>query len=375
MGAGHREDHYAQDAGEAYLAWQLQLLAESSGRSISKSASELGFAFDNYVDSRGARGDFEESIYKTNIDCTVEGIFREIVSCFPDELFDFIDVEKEFRDKKKKGDFVIRLIQRGPVSVSVKNYKKGFKRIQLCSGTWNSFLNNFIFEPAGVGSFIDPVSGEKFSGSDRDKRDRLVAQSGLSSLLEIYQFIDQTNDEIRSFYLEGEEAAMWSNVENRWKRDCATYGSEASRRLQAAMNELDQEILKRRLLVMSGLVFDEELLLIGKQEFLFSLTDERYRSMLERANDRASRVLISARGQSLKFTIVDRVGVEIVQIDVPFTLQKNGAWHLPRERYAGTRYHPKEGVELAYGERRPKKSRELATSTNTYLDLGRLGLV
>ena len=63
-----------------------------------------------------------------------------------------------------------------------------------------------------------------------------------------------------------------------------------------------------------------------------------------------------------------------MNIEVPFTLQKNGAWHLPKVKYSGTQYNEKEGIDLLHGERRPKKSKEIATSINTYLNLKKAGV-
>ena len=126
---------------------------------------------------------------------------------------------------------------------------------------------------------------------------------------------------------------------------------------------------------MAGLRFDEELLLLGKGQYLFSLVNRGYRALLHGANESGTTVHISSKGQTLRLSLISSSGRNIADIEVQFTLQKNGAWHLPREEYTGKLMHPKEGVPLAYGERRPRKSRELATSTNTYLDLARLGLV
>ena len=81
----------------------------------------------------------------------------------------------------------------------------------------------------------------------------------------------------------------------------------------------------------------------------------------------------TTNGKGLLFTLCDSVGV-IVNIEVPFTLQKNGAWHLPKTKYIGTQYHNKEGVALIHGERRPKKSKEISTSINTFLNLKKSGV-
>jgi hypothetical protein len=374
VGAGDREDHHVQDAAEAYLVWQLQLAAESKGVALSGSAADLKKSFDSYLDIRGARIHFERSDYKENIDAVANKFVKDLAKQFPGQQFDFVNVEKEYRDLKKKGDVEVRFSGREAISISVKNYKNGYKRIQLCSGTWNSFLNNFLFVSDGVGMFVDPTNGQRFSGSDRNRRDSLIAHLGLEPLAPVYKFIDDTNDAIRAFYADDPRARMWQDIADQWKVDCDFYGSNAANRLAEALSEVDAAKVKQRLLVMAGLTFEEELLLIGKGKYLCSLVSDRYRQLLKSVNHPETTVQHRVNGQSLKFTISTDSGEELIEIEVPFTLQKNGAWHLPKEPYKGKQLHPKEGIALAFGERRPKKSRELATSTNTYLDLGRAGL-
>lgn len=375
MGAGDREDHYVQDGSEAYLVWQLQLEAERQGCALSKSAANLKSTFDSYIDVRDARIHFDRSDYKENVDKVAKQLVHDLSTHFLGLRFNFVDVEKDNRDRKKKGDLEIRFSDRNPISISVKNYKNGYERIQICSGTWNSFLNNFLFIPDGVGMFIDPNNGERFSGSDRERRDSLILDLGLEPLIEVYKFIDETNDAIRVFYADSPNARMWQAIADRWKTDCVTHGERAANRLAGALSQIDPTKVKQRLLVMAGLNFDEELLLVGKGKYLCSLVSKPYRQLLEAVNHRSTIVQHQATGQSLKLSIRSNDDKELIEIQVPFTLQKNGAWHLPNESYEGKQYHPKEKIQLAYGERRPKKSRELATSTNTYLDLRRAGLV
>jgi hypothetical protein len=265
-------------------------------------------------------------------------------------------------------------VAREPLSISVKNYKNGYKRIQLCSGTWNSFLNNFLFEPDGVGMFIDPKNGERFNGSNRQRRDSLIRHLGLEPLIDVYRFIDETNDSIRAFYADNPKARMFQDVADLWKTDCEIHGTHAAKQLENALSKVNPIKVKHRLLVMTGLNFEEELLLMGKGKYLCSLVNIPYRELLSAVNHQSTRVDHRATGQSLKFSIQSNNGKELLEIEVPFTLQKNGAWYLPKEPYFGKKFHAKEGISLEYGERRPKKSRELATSTNTYLDLARLGL-
>ena len=373
MGAGSRKDHYIQDAAEAYIVYRLQDLAVKNNTALTNSAEDKKKIFDIYCYDRGITSDFEKSIYKDNIDVIVDGFYSDLVNEYPNRKFDFVDVEKEFRDKKWKGDFIIQFEDESYVSFSLKNYKKGFDRIQLCSGTWHSFLNNFLFKSAGVGTFIDPYTQEVFQGCDYDRRDSLVDRLGYSNLKNVYNFFDSVNTTIKEYYTYGDRANQWSNVSTQWKQDCANYGLEAATKIIDALNGIDNDKVKQRIVQMAGLTYDEEILLVGKGKYLSSLFNKRYRDILKRVNSDDCAVEYNTNGKGVLFTLRDSNGI-IVSIEVPFTLQKNGAWYLPKQRYSGTEYHPKEKINMIYGQRRPRKSKEIATSINTYLNLKKAGV-
>ena len=244
MGAGSRKDHYIQDAAEAYIVYRLQDLAVKNNTALTNSAEDKKKLFDIYCYDRDITSDFEKSIYKDNIDAIVDGFYSDLVNEYPNRKFDFVDVEKEFRDKKWKGDFIIQFEDESYVSFSLKNYKKGFDRIQLCSGTWHSFLNNFLFKSAGVGTFIDPYTQKVFQGCNYEYRDSLVDRLGYSDLKNVYNFFDSVNETIKSFYAYGDTANQWSNVSNQWKQDCASYGLEAATRIIDALNGIENDKVK-----------------------------------------------------------------------------------------------------------------------------------
>ena len=373
MGAGSRKDHYIQDAAEAYIVYRLQDLAVKNNTALTNSAEDKKKLFDIYCYDRGITSDFEKSIYKDNIDAIVDGFYSDLVNEYPNRKFDFVDVEKEFRDKKWKGDFIIQFEDESYVSFSLKNYKKGFDRIQLCSGTWHSFLNNFLFKSSGDGTFIDPYTQKVFQGCNYEHRDSLVDRLGYSDLKNVYNFFDNVNTTIKEYYTYGDTANQWSNVSLKWKQDCANYGLEAATKIIDALNGIDNDKVKQRILQMAGLTYDEEILLVGKGKYLSSLFNKRYRDILKRVNSDDCVVEYNTNGKGVLFTLRDSNGI-IVSIEVPFTLQKNGAWYLPKQRYSGTEYHPKEKINMIYGQRRPKKSKEIATSINTYLNLKKAGV-
>ena len=359
MGAGSSTDHYMQDAAEAYI-----VLTDDVGDKFA--------TFMAYCSERGISQKFGDSIYKENIDVVIVSFFQDLIAKYPGKKFDVVDVEKEFRDLKLKGDFAIYFSKDDYISISLKNYKNGFDRIQLCSGTWNSFLNCLLFESAGVGMFINPITKQRFKGSNRAVRDQLIESMGFSPLKGIYSEFDNILDAVRSFYVYSEEANMWQNVATRWKNDCAEYGLNAAQSVVNALETLDNSKIKQRIIKMAGLNYDEEILLIGKGDYCCSLFNDTYADILRRVNSEESVVEYKVNGKGVLFTITD--GEDIVSIEVPFTLQKNGAWYLCGEEYEGTIYHKKEQVDLAYGQRRPKKSKEINTSTNTYLNLKKAGV-
>ena len=373
MGAGCTKDHFIQDAAEAYIVYLLQAHAVENKVAITDDVAEKHNTFIQYCEDRDILDEFNKSIYKENIDVVIDKFILDLLAKYPNRKFDFVDVEREFRDKKLKGDFIIQFEDGSLISFSLKNYKKGFNRIQLCSGTWHSFLNNFLFESAGVGTFFNPFTQEVFQGCNREYRDSLIEKLGYDALKEVYTFFDSINDTIKKFYTYGEQARYWKNVSAQWKGDCAAYGLKAAEKIISALDSIPKDMVKNRIIKMAGLNYDEEILLVGNGKYLCSLFNQKYAQILKRVNSTESVVEYTTNGKGLLFTLCDSVGV-IVNIEVPFTLQKNGAWHLPKTKYIGTQYHNKEGVALIHGERRPKKSKEISTSINTFLNLKKSGV-
>ena len=145
QGAGTSVEHYIQDAAEIYLAARLQEEAEYHGVSISQSADSLNEQWVDYCNDRDILGKFLKSKYRTNVDRVALAIVLDIIKQYPNKKFDFKCVDTEFRAIGKKGDLLITFCSGEQVSVSVKNYQNGFDSIQVCSGTFNSTLNNFLW--------------------------------------------------------------------------------------------------------------------------------------------------------------------------------------------------------------------------------------
>ena len=208
------------------------------------------------------------------------------------------------------------------------NYQNGYSSIQVCSGTFNSTLNNFLFDDTDCAPGTYTYNGEKFIGSNREQRDRFVKESH-PELLPYYIQLDSINDDIRDYYINNEEAEYYENVEDKWKKDCSAVGTKVASLMVEALSHLPNQMILKRLQKATGIVSDEHLLCLGKGEYLFSLTNLKYQKLCERVKE-ATHVDIESRGQSVFYHICDDDGV-IISINQPCTLQKNGAWFATNE--------------------------------------------
>ena len=370
QGAGTSTEHYIQDAAEIWLTVRLQEEVERRGVASKNISSEINEEFLKACVNGNIETKFFNSKYYKNIEATYKSIVQDLIKKYPNSKFYFQCVDAEFRNLGKKGDILIHVDDGEKISVSVKNYQNGYSSIQVCSGTFNSTLNNFLFDntDCSPGMFTSPY-GVKFRGSDREYRDGLVRRQ-YPELLPFFSKLDEINDNIRDYYINSPEAEHYENVADQWKKDCSSVGTEVAPLVVEALSFLPNELILSRMQKATGLVSDEHLLCLGKGEYLFSVTNEHYHKLCNRVKA-ATHVEIESRGQSIFYHICDDDGV-IISINQPCTLQKNGAWFATNEeKFEGVREKNDKGKKfmLKWGQRRPRKSKELATSTNMYLRL------
>ena len=374
MGAGNSKDHKVQDTGEKYVVFQLQKMAVEANKSISGSYVKEEKDFLDYGQEKGVLGDFNKSVYKTIYDTNLSDFFSGLTLKHPTSNFDFIDVEAELRNQNKKGDFLIMFTDgTPPKSFSLKAYKKGYGRPQLNSGTWGSMVLNVLLPKVGVGQYQMP-DGTKYKSSDLNKRDAHLAALSYDTP-EIKAWFHFNDNEampyIKKTYRDDPHAQFWQNIQSQWKQDCHSLAHKAIKKVIDVFNSLPNEVVKKQIIKMAGLDHKEELLLLGKKGYMSSYTNKDYMKLLNRVNSINCKMQFRQKKKSLLFVFSDESG-DIVDIEVPFTLQANGAWHRPKKnQYTGVQYHLKEKMNLAWGQRRPKKSKELATSINTYMNLNK----
>ena len=388
MGAGDEKDHFFQDLAESYFVFICQLYVSTLGLNIT-TVSERQSDFDDYclkgvnifppdVDPKEK---FLNSCYARNADKFHKNFVDGLIEKYPDSLFDFNDVERDYRNRSLKGDFVVSICAKEEgfdpleilsgaekISVSLKNYGCDPGSIQLCSGTWHSLINNFALEEApGPGNYIDLISGKKFAGQRKVSiRNANYERLGLSGIIECLSGIDEILNAIKEKYVISETTLYWNEeVKKMWQEDCNLMGHKGIDIVIKALKMLPEEQIKKKFLVKTDLCNTEELLVIGPDKMFCSLFNQKYKDLIVRANSDESTIDFIHHEKNIRMILKDHDG-EILHIDIPFTLQKNGAWYLPKTHYEGEKYHVGEKRKLTFGERRPKKSKEINTSTNMW---------
>jgi len=397
MGAGTETDHYCQDASEIDLPLSIKKELKKLGAKIEDGSIERSqINFDEYLRDRGLDCDeyLNHKHWGKNCMKHAKNIAKDIYKSFPDKFIDLLCVETEYRGKGKKGDFIILVADHkiisyddpsiDTISVSLKN-QGSVDSMQCCSGTWVSFVLNMLYNRKGPGQFISP-DGEIFRSTQIDDSVRgkaLIKKINLSQqAVDLIKFLQKLNSENRDKYLEGEFGRFFNDeVKESWKNDCEQLGEKAINQIIPFLETINKTNLTKHILKMSGFQSDgEELLVLGRKKYLSSLNHTIYRDIIQKLNSDCVELTIEKHCKNIRFNFKNLDGDYLFPqgfCNIPFTLQKNGAWFKcsDSECFEGKQFHKKEKCELGWRERRPKKSREMNTSTNCYVNLKKLGIV
>lgn len=374
-----REQHIVQDAAELYAVYVMQKQAEELGAAATESSESRLEEFLAYLRGGGlSMDDFTNGKYrqyKINADFQLPRFVARVADMHPTAQLDFENVEKEFRNRGLKGDFLLTITnETAPLAVSLKNYigAGGVTRPQVGSGTFASFAAGFVFERMGVGTYLDPTTGLPFRGSNAIARNEVLTRTGRADLIPILAVLDGLQAEVRAEFL-GPDGAYYDRARVKAAaRRVASAGIAATLEL---FEKLSLPVVRQVFLTRSGLDGEEEALFFDSARYVDSITTPRYHELRERLNSPDTDLDVRQYGQGIRFSFRDGRGV-VLQTDVPYTINTNGAWYRPGVRFPGTVTYVDKGhpVELAWGQRRPYKSREIATSVNMYVDLAKAGL-
>jgi hypothetical protein len=374
-----RDQHITQDAAEHYAVYLMAKTAEELGVAKAQSSADIWSEFVGYLEARNWKFEVEFSNiypkYKLNAEKQIPNFVKRLVSSFPDSKFLFTIDEANFRVAGRKADFTVESTVPSNLShVSLKNYigEGGIKRPQVSSGTFLSFANGFVFERSGVGVYIDPRSEDTtFKGSDSDSREQVLKYTNHEGLIPHIQKLEDLQQQVRDELLK-----VRFYDANKVRKVIEAIVPVAQDQMLTIFSILGEKVVRKKLVERIGLDGEEDMLFFDSTDSIDSITNPKFRQFCQLINDEGStHFQMRSVGQSLKFEFL-RGDKLLLDVDIPLTINTNGAWHRPKERYSGTQPKNDKGVvvDLMWGEIRPRKSKEIATSTNSYLSLAKTGI-
>lgn len=372
-----REQHITQDAAEHYATFLMAKVAEESGKSFGSSSDELWGSFLTYLHDRGWNiDDFTKKFpkYKSNCDQQIPAFVNRLIAKFSKSKFEFGIDEARYRNYGIKADFSIRRDDSDKTwLVSLKNYigSGGIDRPQVSSGTFLSFACGFVFDRVGVGVYNDPRPlGTTFKGSQRSIRNRILNFQGRGDQIEDLEKLEHLQAYLRERLL-----GIRYYDESEVKATVEAIVGPAQGAILRIFDRLGPSVVREKFLERAGLDGNEEILFFDKNKSIDSITNDRFSSLVTALNSPDTTFSYSKVGQNIRFKF-SRSDEVVLATDVPLTINTNGAWHRPKTVYTGTQMKIDKGKEvwLRWGEIRPAKSKEIATSTNTYINLKATGV-
>jgi hypothetical protein len=222
-----------------------------------------------------------------------------------------------------------------------------------------------------VGTYSDPrFPGKAFSGSSKIDRNDVLRFQGRESLIAPLEVLEDLQQQVRSELL---------SVKFFDKTKVRGVVEKIVPRGQQAMLQVFQELglptVRQKFLERVGLDGAEEILYFDENLSIDSITNPKFHQLSFSVNNPNTVFEVNPAGQSLRFAFTEG-SRSVLAVDVPLTINTNGAWHRPKEKYSGTQIKNDKGHDLAleWGELRPFKSREIATSTNAYVNLKATGI-
>ena len=263
-----------------------------------------------------------------------------------------------------KDDFEIRTASGKSHKFSLKMYKDiGY--VQVASGTWLSTLAGLAFEPIGRGSFMAPCQTKVNSKTDEKTWKNLcqmLEKHYETELVGVFDSVKKLTKQAHEYRTCEWKPAHWSTGSDAITK---SFGGKAAPLFAKALSIIytkDPTMFKERILNRIGMKHEsgKEIVFIDKKGILSSFRDSKVTDWLTKINNSETSVQMKAEKRSVKFFFINS-GEKLLEFVVPLTLNSNGAW------VNKTGYHDKEGMYLVENQRRPKKSRELDTSTNCWL--------
>jgi hypothetical protein len=257
--------------------------------------------------------------------------------------------------------------------ISLKLYigrnKKGSMNIQVASGTYLSTLCGLGFDVVGRGVF-ESNTGERFSSKKSDSK-KILSNFSREYGAETSTHLNRVIDLTKEAHKLRDEPVKPSNISSIRK----SIGGQAISAFIDLLTLSDSSgKLRTRLLGRLGLSGSTSKEMVaacfvdtkGTVQVLNSIGNSKFHDRVALLNDPSSSLSFAKSGQGLEFSFDAPNGETIVSTKMPLTININGAW-ANKDRWCklDERFYKK-------GERRVTKSKQLDTSTNFYIDIGKL---
>jgi hypothetical protein len=250
---------------------------------------------------------------------------------------------------------------------ALKQYKKD-AGVQLCSGTYSSSLCSLAFQRIGQGKFQN--NGTKFLSKTKDRsvvRQQLVSTYG-HQLGSLYDDLVILEDSVKPYQVMPKFPGK-----SVWSRYCKSTGNKAVNIFDDMLTIISStKCLKQDILTRAGLDANHHILVacdLKAPKVYSTLTNTKFANNIKLLQDPATTLKIDSHRQGISFDFIKNNSV-ICNLHMPLTINRNGAFHLPKD--GKSRICSKSGKTILAGHLRPLKAKEMATSTNLWLEMKKL---
>ena len=289
-------------------------------------------------------------------------------------VIEVVYYEKEGRSQGKKEDMIIVLSNGVKLKWSLKTLKSG-SRIQTYSSTFYSFILGLLFDRKSMRKFFH--GKQEFTSRGIKKIKTILVSEGYSEnfinlIEELFNLSKElrimANNNVKYFDMSFNGSQNYIDeggkiVHGAWAKICEHYRNKYKSLIISLIKEIqfkDGINMIRRALLTQGIIGDHNTIVVTLEN-VYDLSHVNI-NIVDTVLD------VDLCSEGLRFTY--NCGNMNIVSTIPLTLNRNGAWNLDMNR--DNNYFKTDKTKVAFGDLRPIKSKQIATSTNTYIKIGDL---
>jgi hypothetical protein len=279
---------------------------------------------------------------------------------------DVLDYDSKGRSKGKKEDIIIVFSDNTEDKVSIKTLKT-LVSIQTYSSTFLSFILSLIFDKNGVNNF--KYKGKIYTTSKIDSLIDCLSNIGYDyNFIENVRRLKNTSKDLYNFI---KQYDSFFDMEvnglkgfSAWELKCKLFRDEFKPLMLSMINTIIEKEgvinVTRRCMITQGIIGDHSTIIITPNKYV----------LLSKKNINPEDIILSITecSEGLRFNYKGD-GIDITST-IPLTINRNGAYNLNKDE--DNKYFKKDKKNIPFGMIRPVKSKQIATSTNTYIKINNL---